>query len=116
MDDNVGKGLASLAVATVGALTFVAYKHPRAYQKLLQVLVVVGLGISLSCLTWDICIVTSESTLARSGVLPKDKVNEILDTLQLPIWVNIAILGAILYLMFLLTFPYWLKENEPPQS
>jgi hypothetical protein len=48
MDDTIGKAIGGIALAGLSAVTFVAYKHPKAYLKLSNVLSVLACVIYLT--------------------------------------------------------------------
>jgi hypothetical protein len=114
MDDTVGKIVAGLAVGAFSGLTFVAYKHPRAYSQLGIVLLILLMFCSVGVLIRQLTIYAAESALIGSGLVPQDKIHQmqdVMEALQLPPWISASILGATIYLVFLLSLPRWLLEK-----
>jgi len=100
----------------VGALTFVAYKHPRAYSKLFPWLCATIIASLLGTAIWNYSTYAATSAILKSGVAG-DKIQQaadIIGTVALPSGLALVFIGALLYFAFLLSFPAWLLEDEPP--
>jgi hypothetical protein len=54
MDDNIGKAIGGIAVAAISAVTFVAYRHPKAYVKLQLSLILAMLVVACGVMIWDL--------------------------------------------------------------
>ncbi len=118
MDDAVGRLVGGIALAALSAVTFVAYKHPKAYVKLYLILItIVGVGM-VGISVWGISNVAALNSLL--GItLPNDKSEEIraaIEGASPPFWwigVGLMIIG---YLWLLTTLPNWLLDPEPPKD
>lgn len=118
MDDNVGKALTGLFVAAIGALTFVAYKHPLAYSKLGLWLALANALLAASFAVWNTSNQILLAAIMSSGLVV-DKASEISSIskgLMVSLWIMILPVCATLYNLFLLSFPRWLLEPEPPKG
>jgi hypothetical protein len=118
MDDTIEKAFVGLGVAAVFGLAFLAYKHPKAYQKLFVALFALVSGVFVSLFAWNVAIVTVRDAVIRSGVLG-DRIGTVLpiiESIGIPNWWFLMYPCVSIYLIFLFTFPVWLLEDEPPQG
>src|ERR1700693_3001845 len=118
IDDNLGKAIAGLVVAAIGALTFVAYRHPRAYMILGTILsVIAALGL-VGIVCWDVSNYTLGDAILTSGLIgdKSSEIKTIIKRLATPTWCTIALACWSFYHLFLLSFPHWLLEPDPPKG
>jgi hypothetical protein len=118
MDSNVGTLFGGFAVAAVSAVTFVAYKHPRAYAKLYLWLCGANFAGVMGMVIWNFSNLATSNTILRSGLSP-DKIaatESIINITEIPAWW--IFLGGFVafYLLFLTSLPYWLIEQEDPNK
>lgn len=107
----------SLVIAAISGISFLAYKHPRAYQKLFIPICYAQLAIVVGLVIWDAAITT-----AFSYLLPHFKNDEVklasetVERLSLPIeWVLLGSFSLYLFLLFLLNLPKLISDptTEP---
>jgi hypothetical protein len=103
-------------VTAVGAVTFVAYNHPKSYKKLFFVLVAIISTLTVSCAIWNVSNLVAANAAVDSGYVKDDKIKDMYRSVEYystPIYF-VAILGAAnLYLCILLTLPWWLLDEKP---
>jgi hypothetical protein len=118
MDDSVEKAVAGLVVAAIGGLTFVAYRHPIAYAKLGVWLGFINVLLGIGTTGWNISNYTLLTAIMTSGLVgdKTTEVNGIANKLVVSPWWMAAIVCFSFYHMFLLSFPRWLLEDEPPKN
>ena len=107
MDDVLKTVVSGLAVAAVGAVTFVAYRHPSAYLKLNVGISTIVSAMVLGAMIWNLSNQTARSEVAKARDLVEAK--------STPGWwiiVGVALMG---YLVFLRSFPAWLLPEKPPE-
>jgi hypothetical protein len=120
MADTVATIIGAIAVTALSGLTVLAYKHPKAYQKLVLVLNgliilgwVGGLSWSLSN-QWVRIAVDRVAYDLYSG--KASALGKAVDEYALPSWLLWAFIASSLYIQFLVTFPWWLLDEQPPEK
>lgn len=124
MVDSIVTGL---LLAAVSGITFIAYKHPRGYRKLLRLIFIIGLSICSGLIGWMVAVKVSATTARRITTnnalgfedrldqLP-EAINGLNDNLLYPV---IGLSLVVLYLKFLQHLPQLLglpTEKDPPPS
>jgi hypothetical protein len=119
MDHAVATIIGAIAVAALSGLTFLAYKHQKAYQKLslfLGSIIILGLGAGLS---WNISNQWAGTAAEQAAYnLCPGKAYEIrkaVDAYTVPSWLFLAFVAWTLYGLFLSSFPLWLLDEQPPE-
>jgi hypothetical protein len=115
MDDTVEKVITGLIVAAISGLTFIAYKHPRAYGRLHLTLSTITLYITLSMVAWNVSTFTVAYVVKESKVAG-DKTTETINVIlsvAAPHWWFLISVGVTLYLWFLYSFRWWLEDEIP---
>ena len=119
MDNTVATIIGTIAVAAFSGLTFLAYKHPKAYWKLsifLNAIIILGWVGGFSCslsnqwasiaaerVTYDLC---SGKTY---------EIRKAIEAYAVPTWFFWTLIAGSLYVLFLLTFPLWLSDEHPTE-
>jgi TRAP-type C4-dicarboxylate transport system permease small subunit len=123
VDDTVIKIGGGLVVAALSGVTFVAYKHPRAYAKVFLILIAVCTTIFLGEIVWGMSNVAARTAafeamkLSGSDELANaDKIYAAVAAHSTPDWVLGVTIAIWAYLVFLSSFPYWLLDQETPQN
>lgn len=112
------KLIPGLVLAAIGALTWIAYKHPKGYERLYVPLSLVSVAIFSSVGAWDISGYYTFDVL--KAFIPPEKIAEAKKTINelriLEWWMGIAYFLFITYLLLLLYLPYLLHEEKPPKE
>lgn len=117
MDDVLKTVVSGLAVAAVGAVTFVAYRHPSAYLKLNVGISTIVSAMVLGAMIWNLSNQTASFAISEP-MLPWSEVakaRDLVEAKSTPGWwiiVGVALMG---YLVFLRSFPAWLLPEKPPE-
>ena len=104
----------ALIIAALTGISFIAYKHPKAYEKLYPKILVVGGATFLALFAWHI------SRLETYGdLLPfletgrSDEIKAVIDSKAfLHWWVIVSFLVCYFYLMFLAVLPGLLEQDD----
>jgi hypothetical protein len=106
-----------IVLAALSALTFVAYRHPDGYQRLMRPIRYVVPVLFTAALVWDISSMRTLSNLY--SFIDASKLNEAKAAADNTQMLNWYILGAyfagMLYLEFLSFLPEILSEEKPPK-
>jgi hypothetical protein len=108
--------LGGIALAAVGAVTYVAYRHPVAYVRLSVALYIVVTIAIAGGAVWNMSN-TAASIAAISG---RSIDSNYIDTqhrlagVAIPFWYSAAALGVLAYVWFLTTLPVWLLDDGGP--
>jgi hypothetical protein len=118
MDDAVSKAIIGLIVAAVGAVTFVAYRHPRAYPKLHAALSIILVSIVIGITIWNACVSHVGVTVAQSGLGAGNAValGNVINRAAAPFVWTVGCIAALVYFGILSTLPKWLLEEEFPHQ
>ena len=107
----------AIIVAALSGITYLAYKHPDAYEKMYAVFAVGFMGIWIFLLSWNVAILTANSRVDKATRYATEPiVTDAIDTLYFPWWVFAVGGAAYLYLTFLYKLPSLLaddKEQKP---
>ena len=111
------QALGALCVAALGGLTITTYRHPKEYQKLYLVLIIIILVSMWTMVAFDIGIHSAESVIWGSGVFEYDnasKATDAISNVEIPDWImGVLPTALIAYIVFLSTFQYLLtNEND----
>jgi hypothetical protein len=110
------QALGALCVAALGALTIATYRHPKEYQKLYPVLIIVILVSMWTMVAFNIGVHWAESAIWGSGVFEYDNASKATDTIsnvEIPDWVmGVLPVALIAYIVFLSTFQYLLTSDR----
>ena len=97
-----------LCVAALGGLTIIAYRHPKKYQKLYLVLIVIILVSMWTMVAFNAGIHWSQSAIW--GVFEYDnasKATYAISNAAIPDWIMGVLPSALIaYIVFISTFPY----------
>ena len=109
------QALGALCVAALGGLTFAIYRHPKEYQKLCLVLIII-LVFMWTMVAINIGIHSAESAIWGSGVFEYDnatKATDAISNVEIPDWImGVLPVALISYIVFLSTFQYLLANDE----
>jgi len=113
------KLLPGLIVAALSGLTFLAYKHPKAYQKIFTWLMWSSWALIAGLLIWDFSITRTMGVMlpfVESGKIDQAvKASHELSILNLQLIVEFALCQF--YLVFLVSLPLILgSEKQPPDE
>jgi|ERR1700733_10698740 hypothetical protein len=117
MDETTRNLLVALAVPAIGAVTFVAYKHPAAFKKLALVLQTLCWGAMLGILLWN-----SSNSMAKNAALhavnysmspDEHKIEDSIDAESVSFWWYWVFMVANVYVGILLSLPSWLLDQKP---
>jgi hypothetical protein len=107
--------ISGLALAGISAVTYVAYRHPRAYPNICIALTGFMLAILAVLVTWDVAIgrayIALRPHLSDENLLATA---EAMERLHVPIWPLASSLGIAAYFLVLLFLPNALGHQEPP--
>jgi hypothetical protein len=111
------KVVPALFLAAISALTFLAYKHPRAYQKMFRLLSVCYIAIVVSALAWHLGVFAVGK--AMFSYIEADKLKEaeaLASNYLIAPWMLPTALAVYVYLAGLLWLPLLLNEDKPPRN
>lgn len=116
---DTDKWLGGLALAALSGLTFLAYKHPKAFEKLFKAIMLLIIVTFLMAISWNISSDVAIQTIIK--LLPDDKHEEafqLANSMTLHSWkfyVGYAVIYF--YIIFLRFFlPDLLREDQPPKK
>ncbi len=115
MDDPVSKIFGGLAVAGVGALTSIAYKHPNAYKKLFPVLMFIFVYIETAVNAWQFSNFTAHSAaLTSNSIAPgkSDEMSNAISAYSIPSSWQFGLITFFIYALILRTLPWWLLDEN----
>jgi len=97
----------------ISGITFIAYKHPTAYEKIYGNLIILIIVIFLGFAIWDIAIQTAEPLILKFVQPNKQNIaKNSLNELRVNGVYLLAICGGVgLYLFFISLFKYYLKPE-----
>ena len=117
------QALGALCVAALGGLTIAIYRHPKEYQKLCLVLIIIILVSWWTMAAFNAGNYWAQTAIWGSGVFEYDnatKVTDVISNVEIPDWVGVLPVAFIAYIVFLNTFQYFLVNDEqrpkPPES
>jgi hypothetical protein len=123
VEDNVATIVGGIIVAALSGVTFIAYKHPRAYTRLMVSLYCViillfagGFGWMMGCSAASRAAYSAASSLTKLNLVEARDIKEAGEAAGVPNWYPITLLAVSVYLSFLWTFPMWLLDKEPPRE
>lgn len=104
----------ALLVPALSGLAYLAYKHPKAYEKLFSKLYLLATVLFAILFSWDSGIWISNIKLKeKMNNVDKELIQSILEPLQIPYWWLIGCYSAfIVYLLFLSYLSRLIEENE----
>jgi hypothetical protein len=110
------QALGALCVAALGGLTITAYRHPKGYQKLYLVLIIVILMAMWTMAAFNAGNYWAQSAIWGSGVFEYDnasKATDAISNVEIPDWVMGVLPAALVaYIVFLSTFQYLLPNEN----
>jgi hypothetical protein len=113
------QALGALCVAALAGLTITTYRHPKKYQKLFLVLIIIILVSMWTMVAFNIGVHSAESAIWGSGVFEYDNASKATDTIsnvEIPDWImGVLPVALIAYIVFLSTFQH-LVTNDKQQS
>lgn len=113
------KLIPGILIAALSAITFLAYKHPRAYSRLYLVVVVGGSLILMGLALWDAALVSAHKGLLRyipaenlaAAKAARDQMFVQSD------WIVFGSAAVFCYLVFLhWVLPWLLGDERPPEK
>lgn len=112
MDEKV---LASIVLAALGGLTFLAYKHPEAYEKLFWPLVILLNAALFGAIVWDAGLGAGYRIVreyVNQGSL--NEASQMIEANKVLGWrVFVWFIGIALYLVFLSVLPLLIEKKKP---
>jgi hypothetical protein len=119
MDIAVAPIIGAIAAAALSGLTFLAYKHPKAYSKLslfLNSIIILGVGSSLSWnLSNEMAGTAAEQAAYNLCQGTAYEIKKAVDAYMVNKWFFLAFAALAIYTLFLLSFPLWLLDEQPPE-
>lgn len=106
--------LSGLVLAGVSGLTFLAFRHARAYARLYPYLLLIASVIFLVVSTWQVAVRITWTT-ARVFMKPEamPAANVAFAALQVPyFWVSMAYIGALVFLWINIKLPPFINASE----
>lgn len=107
----------SLAVAFITGVTFLAYKHPKAFKRLYWPLCFLITCAFLATSVWNSAISAVLSTL--KDFIPASHLQTAMQKaheLDLPAWYLLVFFASIIYIVFLLWLPNLLAEDSDKEK
>jgi len=117
MDEVVEQAVVALVVSAVGALAFIAYKHPKGFEKIIGKLWFAGFAIYVIGSVWNVALLQSAEAV-KGLQLDKSTTDRIIAALPdfIPWWWHLIYVAVMIYLAILWSLPYWLLDAEPPKN
>ena len=110
------QALGALCVAALGGLTIAIYRHPKEYQKLYPVLIIIILVSMWTMVAFNIGVHWAESAIWGSGIFEYDnasKATDAISNVEIPDWImGVLPVALIAYIVFLSTFQYLLTNDK----
>jgi hypothetical protein len=110
------QAIGALCVAALGGLTIIAYRHPKEYQKLYLVLIIIILMSMWTMVAFNIGIHWSQSAIWDSNVYEYEnasKATYAISNAIIPDWImGVLPTALIAYIVFLSTFQYLLTNDK----
>jgi hypothetical protein len=108
------KVLPALFIAAISALTFLAYKHPKGYQKIsLAINVTYGVAVT-SALTWHLgSYFTYEAIIPFLEASKIQEAKAVANSYLIPSWILFVGCATSAYMTFLLFLPKLLGDDKP---
>jgi hypothetical protein len=114
------QAIGALCVAALGGLTITAYRHPKKYQKLYLVLIIIILVVMWTMVAFNIGIHWAQSSIWDSNVFEYEnasKATYAISNVEIPDWIMAVLpVALIAYIVFLSTFQYLLTNDENNQA
>jgi hypothetical protein len=105
-----------LAVSAIGALTYIAYKHPEPYKKLAIVLQIAYWAVLVGMLIWNAGIIVAKlAAVDAIDALSKDrdKIRNSVDAWSISLFWYFLLAALNIYVVILQTLPLWLLDQKP---
>jgi hypothetical protein len=110
------QALGALCVAALGGLTITTYRHPKEYQKLYLVLIIIILLSMWTMAAFNAGNYWAQTAIWGSGVFEYDnasKATDAINNVEIPDWImGVLPVALIAYIVFLSTFQYLLANDE----
>lgn len=107
----------AILVSAFGGMTFLAYKHPQLYLKILPAVGTCAVLFITALVSWNICSVETFSSLIpyiKDGQL--NEASETLNSIHVPLWEFGVLAAFIVYLGFLLYLPKLIEKQSLKKS
>lgn len=122
MDNALATISSGVVVAALGGITVIAYRHPRAYLRLmiclwliLAALAIGGIGYMMG--TSYAALEASKTSFRQDSNLAKaDEMYKAAESHALPGWCAFVLGASFAYLWFLSSFPFWLLDKDPSKN
>jgi hypothetical protein len=104
----------ALAVAAIGGITFIAYRHPNAYRIIFIVLIVCYIAATVAMTAWNEG--SYHTYRALLDYIEGDniaKAKAVRENYQIPNWIILSSIGVYAYLCFLYFLPNILDADKP---
>lgn len=101
--ENVVSGA---ALGAITGLTFIAYQHPQAFERIGTTLLLIGVVSLAALISWEWAIAETYSAMV-GGMSPTDRAAALaaVDEIRLPAWAVLGIGAAASYVAILLALP-----------
>lgn len=110
------QAIGALCVAALGGLTISAYRHPKEYQKLYLILIIIVLASMWTMVAFNVGIHWAQSAIWGSGIFEYDnasKATYAISDVEIPDWIMGVLPAALVaYIVFLSTFQYSLTNDK----
>jgi len=111
--------IGALCVAALGGLTIATYRHPKEYQKLSLVLIIMLLVSMWTMVAFNIGIHWAQRAIWNSNVFEYEsasKATYAISNVEIPDWImGVLPVALIAYIVFLSTFQYLLTNDDRPE-
>ena len=102
----------SVVMPAIGGITYLAYKHPKAYRRIFLILVLVSCVVLFGALVWNAGVNVTfmellDTVRADSVLAAREKIR----SMRIPSGYCFAGTGWLFYLLFLKQLPELLKEE-----
>jgi hypothetical protein len=110
------QAIGALCVAALGGLTITTYRHPKNYQKLCAVLIIIIFVSMWTMAAFNAGNYWAQTAIWGSGIFEYDNASKATDAISnvgIPDWI-MGVLPVVLiaYIAFLSTFQYLLANDE----
>jgi|SRR5437763_1209437 hypothetical protein len=110
------QALGALCVAALGGLTIATYRHPKEYQKLYLVLIIIIFMAMWTMAAFNAGNYWAQSAIWGSGFFEYDNASKATDAISnvgIPDWImGVLPVALIAYVVFLATFQYLLPNEK----
>ena len=106
--------VAGLGISAIGAITYLAYKHPKSYVRLDAALTIITALFAAIISSWNASSIAASIAVSR---LPYDatraRADAQIESIGFSMWWYVGIILFVAYTTLLRSLPLWLSDENP---